>query len=143
MSNKGQRSTFRCSPPLPFQGNKSIGRLKFIEIVKGMLNGDNKIYVYLFRGSFYLSYLIRMIHPIAKVICNDYDNYLARLKNISSACELLKKIKEVDDDVRYKKILDGNKAKIDDIIPNHDVELKVKNDDVSRIPPIIYYNITQ
>lgn len=119
MGNKGKRATYRCSPPIPFQGNKSIGRLKFIEIVKSIFNGGNKIYVDLFGGSFYLSYLIKLIHPSAKVICNDYDNYLTRLKNISSTQELLKKIKEVVDDARYKKISDENKAKIDDIIQNH------------------------
>ena len=67
-----------------------------------------------------MSYLIKLIHPTAKVICNDYGNYLNRLKNISSTQELLKKIKEVDDDVRYKKISDENKAKIDNIIQNHE-----------------------
>lgn len=120
MGNKGKRATYRCSPPLPFQGNKAIGRLKFIEIVKSIFNGENKIFVDLFGGSFYLSYLIHMIHPTAKVICNDFDNYLTRLKNISSTRELLKKIKEVVEEGRYKKISDETKAKIDDIIQNHE-----------------------
>ena len=75
MVNKGKRSTIRCSPPLPFQGNKSIGRVKFLEIVKRIKDGNKKTFVDLFGGSLYLSYLIHQVFPEAKVICNDYDNY--------------------------------------------------------------------
>ena len=116
MVNKGKRSTIRCSPPLPFQGNKSIGRVKFLEIVKRIKDGNKKTFVDLFGGSLYLSYLIHQVFPEAKVICNDYDNYKQRLDNIAKTQTLLNKMKEVVTEKRYKKIGDENKAKIDEII---------------------------
>ena len=119
MGNKGKRATYRCSPPLPFQGNKSIGRLRFLELLKNIKDGNNKLFVDLFGGSFYLSYLIHQVFPNAKVICNDFDNYLQRLKNIQSTKDLLTKIKAVVTEARYKKIVES-KEKVNQIIREHE-----------------------
>ena len=45
----------RKLPPLPFQGNKSAGRKKFLEFLCKIVDGDSMIFVDLFGGSFYLS----------------------------------------------------------------------------------------
>lgn len=84
-ANKGKRATYRCTPSLPFQGLF----LSIIEIIKRINNGENKTYIDLFGGSFYLSYMIHMIYQSAKVICNDYNNYMKRLQNIQSTQELI------------------------------------------------------
>ena len=120
MANKGKRATYRTTPPLPFQGNKSIGRKKFIDIIKRIKDGENKIYVDLFGGSFYLSYLIHQIYPNARIICNDFDNYMQRLCEIPSTQELIRKIREVVVEPRNKKITPETKAKIDEIIKHHE-----------------------
>ena len=93
MANKGKRATYRCTPPLPFQGNKSIGRKKFIALINRIKDGENRVYVDLFGGSFYLSYLIHQIYPNARIVCNDYDKYMQRLFEIQSTQELIKKNK--------------------------------------------------
>ena len=69
-------------PPLSFIGNKSKYKKIFIQVLKRDFN-DQYIYVDLFGGSGYLSYVVKYIFPNAKVIYNDYDNYLDRVKHIS------------------------------------------------------------
>ena len=64
-------------PPLPFYGNKSNLRNNIINIVTEL--PDDLLFIDLFGGSFYLSYLIKSIKPKANVICNDYDYYINRL----------------------------------------------------------------
>lgn len=119
MANKGKRATYRKTPPLPFQGNKSIGRKKFIDVIQRIRDGENRTYVDLFGGSFYLSYLIHQIYPNARIICNDYDNYMQRICEIQSTQDLIKKIREVVVEPRNKKISPETKAKVNDIIDQH------------------------
>ena len=81
-------------PPLSFIGNKSKFRKKFIEILERDFN-DKYIYVDLFGGSGYLSYVVKNIFPNATVIYNDYDNYLDRVKHISDTNKILQDINEI------------------------------------------------
>lgn len=109
----------RKVPPLPFQGNKAGGRTKFIEFLTDIEELSEWTFVDLFGGSFYLSYLIHKVYPKAKIICNDYDNYMERLKNIQKTNVLLDKIRiELKDCEKSKKVSDEVKAKIDEIINN-------------------------
>ncbi len=104
----------RKVPPLPFQGNKANGRKKFLEFLFKIVDGDNMTFVDLFGGSFYLSYLVHKVFPNAKIICNDYDNYLERLKNINITNELLNKIREIlVNSEKMKKVDDNIKQRID------------------------------
>lgn len=119
MANKGKKAAYRSSPPLPYPGNKSVGRVRFLELLSNIKDGNNKTFIDLFGGSFYLSYLVHKTFPQAKIICNDYDNYLQRLQNIQSTIDLLKKIRAVVSENRYKKIIEG-KETINEIIRNHE-----------------------
>lgn len=107
----------RKLPPLPFQGNKSAGRKKFLEFLCKIVDGDSMIFVDLFGGSFYLSYLVHKVFPQAKIICNDYDNYMERIKNIKKTNELLDEIKELTKDAEKNKRLDDKyKEQIDELL---------------------------
>lgn len=77
-------------PPLPFYGNKSKIKNELIPIIKSL--PDEQIYIDLFGGSFYLSYLIKILKPISVVICNDYDNYLRRIELIPQTNQILEAI---------------------------------------------------
>lgn len=120
MANKGKKASYRCSPPLPFQGNKSIGRKQFLELIHRMKNGNEKTFVDLFGGSFYLSYLLHLTFPEAKIICNDYDNYKERLDKIKDTVKLISLIRPLIKEERYKRITDETKEKINEIIENYD-----------------------
>lgn len=84
MVNKSKKVGYHCTPTLPYTGNKSIGRVRFLELLKNIKDGNNIIFVDLFGGSFYFSYLIHLTFPHAKIVCNDFDNYYHRLTNIQS-----------------------------------------------------------
>ena len=60
--------------PLPFQGQKRRFKNEF----KAALNefSNNATYVDLFGGSGFLSHTVKQHYPDAKVIYNDYDNYV-------------------------------------------------------------------
>ena len=101
-------------PPLNFIGNKG----KFGKIFREELEDkfdESYIYVDLFGGSGYLSYLVKYTFPNARVIYNDYDNYFERLQHIGTTNELLKKIQAFIDSKNYKhneKIKPGDKEEI-------------------------------
>lgn len=120
MANKGKRASYRTTPPLPFQGNKSIGRKHFLELLSKMKNGNEKTFVDLFGGSFYLSYLVHMVFPSAKIICNDFDGYKERLDNIGDTVNLISLIRPLIKEGRYKRIADETKEKIDEVIRNYE-----------------------
>lgn len=66
------------------------------------MNLDNDtIFIDLFGGSFYLSYLAKQVYPKCKVICNDYDNYRERLENISTTNKILSEIREEVKDTKH------------------------------------------
>ena len=109
----------RKSPPLPFQGNKAIGRNKFYNFLNCIDNGNDMIFVDLFGGSFYLSYLVHKVFPNSKIICNDFDDYMLRIKNISKTNNLLEKIKNIIENTkRGEELNDEQRQKIDNLIRN-------------------------
>ena len=110
----------RSKPPLPFQGNKSIWKPFFQQVISEIPNGNDRTFVDLFGGSFYLSYLIHKQFPGARIICNDYDNYKERLEHIPETNELLRLIKEVVTAKKQKLISKENKQQINDIIINYE-----------------------
>ena len=105
-------------PPLSFIGNKSKFRKKFIEILERDFN-DKYIYVDLFGGSGYLSYVVKNIFPNATVIYNDYDNYLDRVKHISDTNKILQDINEIFNEDNLKRSEKANaetKTKVMDLL---------------------------
>ena len=108
------------NPPLPFRGNKSVIRKDLIKLLNNeALNDDSIIYVDLFGGSLYISYLIHQMKPNNEIITNDYDNYIERLMNIDKTNELLNKINEITKNSNIKhneKIDDENTLAIKQLI---------------------------
>ena len=108
-------------PPLSFFGNKSRFANLFIKQLKEHFN-DNYIYVDLFGGSGYLSYIVKNVFHDAHVIYNDYDNYMDRIKHIDDTNNILKEISDKIEPVklqRENKLNTQLKNIILDIIDNH------------------------
>ena len=70
------------------------------------------IFIDLFGGSFYISYIIHKVFPKAKIISNDFNNYRERIQNIGKTNIFIDKVKEILKDS------DEVKAKIDELINN-------------------------
>lgn len=75
------------SAPLPFMGQKR----RFLKDFKTALNDypKNAIYVDLFGGSGFLSYVVKQVYPDATVVYNDFDNYRERIANIDKTNQLI------------------------------------------------------
>lgn len=80
------------NPPLPFYGNKSNFKEIISQICVDYNGHDDMIFVDLFGGSLYLSYLFKSFFPNCQVISNDYDDYHIRLQNYYYTNDLLKLI---------------------------------------------------
>ena len=80
--------------PLPFQGNKANHIQPFIEAIYSL--PDDLIFVDLFGGSLYLSYVVHQLKPKARIISNDYDNFRERLNNIEITNQILDAIRLVN-----------------------------------------------
>ena len=80
--HKGKKIYYK--PPLPFWGQKRYFvnnyRTAVDEIIPG--NGEGWTVVDVFGGSGLLSYWAKKMKPGARVVYNDFDNYMERLKNI-------------------------------------------------------------
>lgn len=68
-------------PPLRFIGSKKNYRKQYLDVLLKRFD-DSYVYVDLFGGSGFLSYLTKKTYPNARVIYNDFDNYSERLQNI-------------------------------------------------------------
>ncbi len=92
--------------PLPFVGQKR----NFIKVFKNELSTKEppKIYVDLFGGSGLLSRAAKDIHPTAKVVYNDYDNYRERLKSIDATNEILNDLRPLVAHVDRKTKIDSD-----------------------------------
>ena len=120
-------------PPLSFIGNKSKYKKIFIEVLKRNFN-DQYVYVDLFGGSGYLSYVVKYIFPNAKVIYNDYDNYLDRVKHISDTNKILQDINKIFNEDNLKRSEKANaetKAKVINLL-----EDKISNNEYIDINTI-------
>jgi len=83
---------FKTSP-LPFQGQKR----RFVKPFKEALNGfsSDATYVDLFGGSGLLAHTVKQKYPEAKVIWNDYDNFIDRLAAIPQINALLAELRPI------------------------------------------------
>lgn len=72
--------------PLPFQGQKRRFIKAFTEVIKAK---PAPVFVDLFGGSGLLSHNAKVIHPAARVIYNDYDNYTQRIATIPATNAIL------------------------------------------------------
>lgn len=77
--------------PLPFQGQKR----NFIKQFKEALTTypDDAIYIDLFGGSGLLSHTVKQEKPTAKVVYNDYDQFINRLKAIPITNQILEELR--------------------------------------------------
>lgn len=86
--------------PLPFQGQKR----RFAKAFKLSLNEfeKNATYIDLFGGSGLLAHTVKSHYPSARVIWNDYDNYLERLRAIPETNSLLAHLRALTSELPRK-----------------------------------------
>ncbi len=105
--------------PLPFVGQKR----NFIKHFKEELQKKSppNLYVDLFGGSGLLSRAAKDVHPEAKVIYNDYDNYKKRIETIPKTNRILKDLRVIVKGLERKKIIPKSKKReiIDRIKKEH------------------------
>ncbi len=79
--------------PLPFQGQKR----KFIKSFSAALVNfpENGVYIDLFGGSGLLSHTVKAVYSKAKVIYNDYDNFVRRLEAIPETNKILRQLRQI------------------------------------------------
>lgn len=76
--------------PLPFAGQKRRWLKQIEPIIRSL--PSNTTFVDVFGGSGLVSRLCKDIHPTARVIYNDYDNYSERLRHIKETEQLRQEI---------------------------------------------------
>lgn len=91
--------------PLPFQGQKRRFLTHFKEALHRYSN--NATYVDLFGGSGLLSHTVKSIKPNAKVVYNDFDNYMKRINAIPSTNKILDKLRSILSDFPRGKRITG------------------------------------
>lgn len=104
--------------PLPFMGQKR----RFLNQFKQALN-DNPAttYVDLFGGSGLLSHTAKRTRPDARVIYNDYDNYLQRLANVDRTNAHLAHIRQLVDGLPPdKKLPEDIRLQVIDYLANQE-----------------------
>lgn len=107
------------SAPLPFQGQKRNFVKEYSEALKKF--PADATYVDLFGGSGLLSRVTKDVHPEARVIYNDYDNFSARLKAIPQTNLLLAKLRQITAPVpRQSKIPTDIKKRIIEAVKTHE-----------------------
>ena len=107
------------SAPLPFQGQKRNFVKEYSEALKKF--PADAIYVDLFGGSGLLSRVTKDVHPEARVIYNDFDNFSARLKAIPQTNLLLAKLRQITARVpRQSKIPTDIKKRIIEAVKTHE-----------------------
>lgn len=89
--------------PLPFVGQKR----NFIKHFKAALSEKEAppLYVDLFGGSGLLSRAAKDVHPEAKVVYNDFDNYRKRIKSIAITNKILEDLRVIFDGLERKKVV--------------------------------------
>ncbi len=99
------------SSPLPFQGQKRFFVRKFKEALKAY--PQHATYVDLFGGSGLLSHTVKSIHPEAKVVFNDFDDFNKRLKGISDTNKIIERLRLLDLEApRGKKLTKADRQKV-------------------------------
>lgn len=77
--------------PLPFQGQKRNFVKQFREVIASL--DDSYTYIDLFGGSGLLAANIKDIHPNARVVYNDYDNYIGRCQKVAETNHILREMR--------------------------------------------------
>lgn len=99
------------SAPLPFQGQKRFFIRKFKEALASY--PSTATYVDLFGGSGLLSHTVKSIHPNAKVIFNDFDNYRKRLEAIPKTNAILEQLRSLELEAeRSKKLTECDRKQV-------------------------------
>ena len=94
---------------LPFRGHKGFIRNTLLKLLPRVTPNEDVIFVDLFGGSFYISYLIHKLYPNNRIICNDFDNYIDRLRNVDKTRELLKQLNKCKSrEYKYHEKLDAD-----------------------------------
>lgn len=78
--------------PLPFAGQKRRWLKQLEPIIRSLPSNTNTTFVDVFGGSGLVSRLCKDVHPTARVIYNDYDNYSERLRHIKETEQLRQEI---------------------------------------------------
>lgn len=103
------------SAPLPFQGQKRFFISKFKEALSSY--PSSATYVDLFGGSGLLSHTVKSIHPNAKVVFNDFDNYRKRLEAIPKTNAILEQLRALELNAkRGKKLTESDRIKVNAIL---------------------------
>lgn len=106
------------SAPLPFQGQKRSFVKSFINVISEFRHDCT--FVDLFGGSGLLSHTTKFYKPKARVIWNDFDNYLNRLEIIPQTNILIAKLRDYLKDVPDKQRLSiDQKGGVLEIISHH------------------------
>lgn len=105
MATSNHPHTLYLSAPLPFVGQKRMFAKHFIEVIKQY--PSDTTFVDLFGGSGLLSHITKYIHPGARVIYNDFDNYRHRIDNIERTNRLLSLIRPISDRFERHKPITG------------------------------------
>lgn len=93
------------SAPLPFVGQKRMFAREYIKVLEQFKNCT--VFVDLFGGSGLLSQITKRMHPDAKVVYNDFDNYRKRLENIPRTNLLLTDFRRISKGVPRHKPITG------------------------------------
>ena len=90
------------SPPLNFLGNKARWRREFKEVIKTYIQSGIKIFVDVFGGSGYCSYMVKQcINELGlniedfTIIYNDFDNYSERLRDYEYNLNIKREIYDI------------------------------------------------
>lgn len=85
--------------PLPFAGQKRRWLKQLEPIIRSL--PSNTTFVDVFGGSGLVSRLCKDIHPAARVIYNDYDNYSERLRHIKETEQLRQEIVSILSSIKH------------------------------------------
>lgn len=94
------------SAPLPFVGQKRMFAKHFIKVISQY--PKDCVFVDLFGGSGLLSHIAKRVHPQARVVYNDFDNYRSRLGNINRTNALLDRIRPIASQFPRHKAITGD-----------------------------------
>lgn len=103
--------------PLPFQGQKRRFVKHFTQALQDY--PSDATYIDLFGGSGLLSHTVKTVHPTAKVVYNDFDDYSKRLKAIDYTNTILEDLRAVLHNYpRGKRIFNPRKDKVISVLRN-------------------------
>lgn len=110
---------YTTQAPLPFAGQKRRWIKQLAPIIKSL--PDDCTIVDVFGGSGLVSRLCKDIHPAARVVYNDYDNYSERLLHIEETEQLRQEIVSILEPIkRTARVTDEYKALVLRAVQEHE-----------------------